>query len=532
MGNSCTPIQNKPSNYPPKTIQVAKHERSSKLDSVFPRISQGNAKLYIHGKEATILAPGSLLEFISEDHFRAPIDPRCVVDQKRLGIGPYYLDQEHDKTNYKKTRKLKKMQKMHHKWHEGVTEQEIYHKGHFHETQGLYSKQDICMKHFAVLNYKTFPKLLRMGAPPQYRWSFWKLILKPHKYFVKGLYEKLKDRPTLWDKQIQVDLNRTFPYEQYFSDVENNMVGQDHLYNVLKAISLYFPNLGYTQGMNFLVALFLLVSGGNELQTFWMFVALARDPKFLVMGLFEKDFPLTNFYIFVLFKVLKEEMPELYYHIKKQQIPSELWLLKWFMTMYIHVLPAKDVVRVWDFILQNGMVAIVKVAVGILKYLEDEILALEGFGIDSLFKSLKGNRDSKKGKANKKTSATTNSNVSTMDSVDTERVTVKKSDMDTSIHEKEEEQQLKKDLDIDKVLKYARRVKIGVEHTKFFVECYEERKKKKLMDPYRRIMKGISSSRVGTEKYKESQSELDFYIMKSQLDEREQQNNGSFSSFQ
>lgn len=527
MGNSCTPIQNKPSNYPPKTIQVAKHERHSKFDSVFQRISQGNAQLYIHVKDPTIVTPASLLEYISEDHFKAPIDPRCVIDQKRLGIGPYYLDQENDKTNCsKKNRKLKKMQKIHNKWHEGVTEQEIYHKGHFHETQGLYSKQDICMKHFAVVNYKTFPKLLRMGAPPQYRWSFWKLILKPHKYFSKGLYEKLKDRPTLWDKQIQVDLNRTFPYEQYFSDVENNMVGQDHLYNVLKAISLYFPNLGYTQGMNFLVALFLLVSGGNELQAFWMFVALARDPKFLVMGLFEKDFPLTNFYIFVMFKVLKEEMPELYYHIKKQQIPSELWLLKWFMTMYIHVLPANDVVRVWDFILQNGMIAIVKVAVGILKYLEDDIMRLEGFGIDSLFKSLK---TTGKGKSkNKKTCA---SNVSTMDSVDTYRKR-EASDMDTSIHEKEEEeQQLKKDLDIDKVLKYARRVKIGVEHTKFFVESYEERKKKKLMNPYGRIMKEIASSRVSIEKQKESQSELDFYIMKSQLDEREMSNgDGSFFS--
>jgi len=378
------------------------------------------------------------------------------------------------------------------------------------------------MRHFAVENYKTFPKLLRMGAPPQYRWSFWKLVLKPHKYFVKGLYEKLQERPSQWDKQIQVDLNRTFPYEQYFSSVEIQMVGQDHLYNVLKAISLYFPNLGYTQGMNFTVALFLLVSGGNELQAFWMFVALARDPKFLVMGLFEKDFPLTNFYIFVLFKVLKDELPEVYYHIKKQQLPSELWLLKWFMTMYIHVLPAQDVVRVWDYILQNGLMSIVKVAVGILKYLEQDILALEGFGIDTLFKNLR-NKDSEMAKKNK---ANSESNVSTMDSVDTYRKQ-ESSDLDTSITENVLKK--RKDLDIDKVLKYAKRVKVGMEHTKYFVESYEERKKKKLVEPYRTIMKGLSSSKISIEKYKESQREMDFSIMKSQLCEMEN-SGGSFSS--
>jgi len=522
MGNTCTPIQNKPTNYPTKTIQVAKSDRSFTFDRAFPRLKQGNAQLYASIKESSLVTPASLLDYISEDYFKAPLDPRVVIDLKRLEIGPYYLQRECEGIHPKKNKKIKKTLKVHAKWHEGITEQEINHKGAFHETQGLYSKQDICMRHFAVEHYKSFPKLLRMGAPPQYRWSFWKLVLKPHKYFVKGLYEKLKDRPTLWNKQIEVDLNRTFPYEQYFSSVDNKMIGQDHLYNVLKAISLYFPNLGYTQGMNFLVALFLLVSGGNELQAFWMFVALARDPKFLVMGLFEKDFPLTNFYIFVLFKVLKDELPEVYYHIKKQQLPSELWLLKWFMTMYIHVLPAKDVVRVWDFILQNGLMSIVKVAVGILKYLEHEVLALEGFGIDALFKGLR-NTDNENAKKKK---VGTTSNVSTLDSVDTDRKQ-EVSDLDTSIQESE---QLKKDLDIDKVLKYARRVKIGMEHTKYFVESYEERKKKKLVEPYRTIMKGLSSSRVGVEKYKESQSEMDFYIMKSQLSELNDQSSSFYSA--
>jgi hypothetical protein len=36
--------------------------------------------------------------------------------------------------------------------------------------------------------------------------------------------------------------------------------------------------VGYTQGMNFIAGFILLLNGGNELDAFWFFVTLARDP--------------------------------------------------------------------------------------------------------------------------------------------------------------------------------------------------------------------------------------------------------------
>ena len=71
------------------------------------------------------------------------------------------------------------------------------------------------------------------------------------------------------------DLHRTYPNLLYFQDKN---IGQKSLLRLLKAISLYFPAVGYTQGMNFLAGLLLLVNGGEEETAFWSFVFMGKSP--------------------------------------------------------------------------------------------------------------------------------------------------------------------------------------------------------------------------------------------------------------
>lgn len=58
---------------------------------------------------------------------------------------------------------------------------------------------------------------------------------------------------------------------------------------VLKAISLDFPDIGYSQGMNYLIGFLLITSGGNEKESFWIFKSMAENKKFLIKGLYEVD---------------------------------------------------------------------------------------------------------------------------------------------------------------------------------------------------------------------------------------------------
>ena len=72
--------------------------------------------------------------------------------------------------------------------------------------------------------------------------------------------------------QIKRDLNRTFPDCLFFA--ENNS-GQILLERVLIAISKYDPEIGYVQGMNFVIGS-LLYHCSEEI-AFWLFVSLLSD---------------------------------------------------------------------------------------------------------------------------------------------------------------------------------------------------------------------------------------------------------------
>lgn len=310
-------------------------------------------------------------------------------DLHELGIGEYYLERElaEQKGRYAKIKQKAQVQASI-KWDRAVVQMRV-RSPQFIQTSILYSQVDNCLKEFAVLKTKSFVKMLRDGPPMRYRWSVWKNFLELDQFFIPDLYEKLKKLTSPCESDIKKDVHRTFPAEPYFSSERFNYIGQEQLFSVLKAISLYLPNVGYTQSMNFLVAFLLLVSGGNELESFWAFITLARDHRFLMMGFFEKGFPLLKFYIYMFYEMLESEMPTLHDHLKQQQVLDELWLLKWFFTIFLYSLPAKQVIRIWDFILAEGLFGLIKISLGLLKVVEKDMLQLDAIGIDLLFNYLK-----------------------------------------------------------------------------------------------------------------------------------------------
>lgn len=55
---------------------------------------------------------------------------------------------------------------------------------------------------------------------------------------------------------IQRDINRTFPAHAFFK--QSGGLGQDSLYRISKAYSVYDEEIGYVQGLSFLAAALLL----------------------------------------------------------------------------------------------------------------------------------------------------------------------------------------------------------------------------------------------------------------------------------
>lgn len=58
------------------------------------------------------------------------------------------------------------------------------------------------------------------------------------------------------EETIERDLHRTFPAHEFFA--ESGGLGQDSLFRLTKAYSVYDAEIGYCQGLSFLVAALLL----------------------------------------------------------------------------------------------------------------------------------------------------------------------------------------------------------------------------------------------------------------------------------
>jgi len=103
--------------------------------------------------------------------------------------------------------------------------------------------------------------------------------------------------------------------------------------------------------MAFLVSFLLLLSGGKEEETFWVYTFLMVSPNFLIMGFFEDSFPFVHFLLFLYDHLAQKEIKKIHAHLNHIEFKDILWLFKWFITLFIHFLPISMVIRFWDLMI-------------------------------------------------------------------------------------------------------------------------------------------------------------------------------------
>lgn len=117
--------------------------------------------------------------------------------------------------------------------------------------------------------------LVRKGIPQNLRGLVWQLLCNVHnnRTAVREKYVQFLRLPSPCEKVIKRDIPRTFPEHDYFR--EKGSPGQEGLFNVMKAYSLFDSEVGYCQGSAFLVGLLLL--NMPEEDAFTVFQALMYD---------------------------------------------------------------------------------------------------------------------------------------------------------------------------------------------------------------------------------------------------------------
>ena len=105
-----------------------------------------------------------------------------------------------------------------------------------------------------------FRLLLSVGIPSTLRGMLWQIFSNSKNDLIEHEYCQLLNHTSTHEKLIRRDLPRTFPALDYFKEPGGE--GQEMLFNVIKAYSLFDDHVGYCQGLHFVVGILLLhVSG-------------------------------------------------------------------------------------------------------------------------------------------------------------------------------------------------------------------------------------------------------------------------------
>jgi ecotropic viral integration site 5 protein len=99
---------------------------------------------------------------------------------------------------------------------------------------------------------------LLLGIPSPLRGTIWQILSASKNPDLEQVYTNvLLSTTSPQEKLIRKDISRTFPKQEYFR-LKDGPNGQEGLFNVCKAYSLYDPEVNYVQGMAFIVGPLLL----------------------------------------------------------------------------------------------------------------------------------------------------------------------------------------------------------------------------------------------------------------------------------
>ncbi len=212
-----------------------------------------------------------------------------------------------------------------------------------------------------------FNELILNGIPESIRFLIWitltkKIPIKRDDYYFNELLQS--DSSSDLKDQRKKDINRTY------SNNECTEIQLKQLEQILYAITLFDKEIGYCQGLNFIVGFILKITFFNTIDCFYLLTYILEEIK----GYFIEDFPLLklNNYIFNHFFI--KLYPKLSEHFKNLEIPNELWIGKWMQTLFTLTLPFNELCRIWDCFFINGFDFIIPISLSIIYYMEKKLL--------------------------------------------------------------------------------------------------------------------------------------------------------------
>lgn len=229
---------------------------------------------------------------------------------------------------------------------------------------------------------KLLKELIRKGIPHHFRAIVWQLLGNATDMPVKNQYSELLKMSSPCEKLIRRDIARTYPEHEFFKGQDS--LGQEVLFNVMKAYSLVDREVGYCQGSAFIVGLLLMQMPEEE--AFCVFVRLMQEYR--LRELFKPSMAELGLCIYQFEYLLQEQLPELNIHFKSQSFHTSMYASSWFLTLFLTFLPLPVATRIFDIFMYEGLEIIFRVGMAILQYNQTDLIQLDMEGMSQHFQKV------------------------------------------------------------------------------------------------------------------------------------------------
>ncbi|EPB78677.1 TBC domain protein [Ancylostoma ceylanicum] len=256
--------------------------------------------------------------------------------------------------------------------------------------------------------------LILNGIPDVLRGEVWRLLAKVHlDPELVNTYHLLLGKDCPSEQVILRDIHRTFPAHENFKEAGGE--GQESLYKISKAYSLYDEEVSYCQGLSFLAASLLLhvdriefhtadlvrmqacYEGGfvciilveypkrmNEEQAFCTLVKIMYD--YQLRDLFKLGFDSLHLRFYQLTRLLKEYESNLAAHLDHIGVETHMYASQWFLTLFTAKFPLQMVFFIVDLFLSEGMNTIFHISLALLHDAAADLIQLDFEGALKYFR--------------------------------------------------------------------------------------------------------------------------------------------------